>query len=99
MGHSVRLAEPVSLAGVDMPVQILIAVMRISHNIHSPIPLQVAKARVGTTGGHDEHQGSDDSFWTQVFGDESQGCLSAIRLMLGCHRRLKATLQKQIHVH
>lgn len=73
MRSSARLAEPVSLAGAGKSVQILIAATRISHNIHSPIPPQVAKAHVGTTSGDDGYQGIDGSFRTpQVFGDESQ---------------------------
>lgn len=63
MGNSAGLAEPLSLAGVGMPVQILIAGTRISHNIQGSIPPQVAKARVGTTGGDDGYQGFDGSFW------------------------------------
>ena len=78
------MGEPLSLAGVGMPVHILRAVTRISYSIHSPIPPQVAKARVGTMGGDDRCQGFGGSFWApQVFGDESQGCLSPIRLILG----------------
>lgn len=44
-----------------MPVQILIAVTRISHNIHGPIPPLVAKSCVGTAGGDVRYQRFDDS--------------------------------------
>lgn len=83
-----------------MPVQILIAVTRISHNTHGPIPPLVAKSRVGTAGGDVRYQRFDDSFWApRVFGGESQECLSPVRLILRCQVRLKATLRKQICAH